>query len=137
MVVNIAYLPKVCISHNYHGVIVILKKLKDLSQNYKNRRYRVKTNRIYGTYNINVMPHGRHIYAKTYDMAKAKMCAYSHSYHELPHWKCVLPCCAKCLRINLPDQETDDKYPYTSTSIFFSHLSSDCKLYKTWQDSVN
>ena len=30
-----------------------------------------------------VMPHGRHIYAKAYDLAKEKMCAYQQSDHEL------------------------------------------------------
>ena len=33
------------------------------------------------------MPHGRHIYAKASDVAKAKMCTYLHSDHALPHWK--------------------------------------------------
>ena len=65
------------------------------------------------------MPHGRHIYAKAYDMAKAKMCAYSQSDHALPHCKCVLRCCAKCPSINLTDQETDDQYPDTIPSIRF------------------
>ena len=33
--------------------------------------------RIYDTYKNTVMPHGRHIYAKACDIAKATMCAYS------------------------------------------------------------
>ena len=65
------------------------------------------------------MPHGRHIYSKAYGMAKATMCAHSQSDHTLPHWKCVLRCCAKCPSINLPDQETDGQYPDTSPSICF------------------
>ena len=52
------------------------------------------------------MTHGSHIYAKAYDMAQATMCAYPQSDHALPHWKCVLWCCAECPCINLPDQET-------------------------------
>ena len=60
------------------------------------------------------MPHGRHIYAKAYDMAKATMCANSQSDHALPHWKCVLRCCAQCPSINIPDQEIDDKHPNPS-----------------------
>ena len=40
---------------------------------------------IYETYKYTVMPHGRHIYAKSYDMANAKMCTNSQSDHELPH----------------------------------------------------
>ena len=75
--------------------------------------------RIYGTYKNKVMPHGRHIYAKSYDMAKAKMCANSQSDHVLPNWKCVLRCCTKCPSINIPDQETYDQYPDTSPSIRF------------------
>ena len=59
------------------------------------------------------MPHECHIYVKAYDLAKAKMCAYSQSDHVLPHWKCVLQCCEKCPSINLPDQETDYQYPDT------------------------
>ena len=74
------------------------------------------------------MPHARHIYAKSYDMAKATMCAYSQSDHALSHWKCVLQCCAKRPSINIPDQETDYQYPDTSTSISFHiyHLISRC-----------
>ena len=49
------------------------------------------------------MPNWRHIYAKDYDTAKAKMCAYSQSDYALPQWKCVLRCCAKCPSINITD----------------------------------
>ena len=74
------------------------------------------------------MPHGRHIYVKAYDLAKAKMCAYSQSDHVLPHWKCVLKCCAKCPKIHLPAQETYYQYPDTSPSIIFQiyHLNARC-----------
>ena len=75
------------------------------------------------------MPYGRHIYDIDYDVEKAKMCAYSQSDHVLPHWKCILLCCAKFPSINLPDQETDDLYPNISPSIRFHiyHLISRCK----------
>ena len=53
------------------------------------------------------MPHGCHIYAKSYDMAKAKMCTYPQSNHTLPHCKCILRFCAECPCINLPCQDTD------------------------------
>ena len=53
------------------------------------------------------MPHGRHIYAKAYDMAKATMCKYPQYNHALPHWKCVLQVCAECTCINLTVQETN------------------------------
>ena len=46
--------------------------------------------RKYETYKNTVMPHGNHIYAKAYDMAKSTMCEYSQSDHALPHWKCAL-----------------------------------------------
>ena len=75
-----------------------------------------------------VIPHGRHIFAKSSDMANAKMCAYPHSDHELPHWKCVMWCCDKCPSTNISDQETDDQYYNTSPSIRFHvyHLISRC-----------
>ena len=83
---------------------------------------------IYETYKNTVMPHGRHIYAKAYDMVKSTMCAYSHSYYALPHWKYVLQCCAKCPSINITDQETYDKHPNPSPSILFHiyHLIARC-----------
>ena len=59
------------------------------------------------------------IYTKAYVMTKAKICPYSQSDHALTHWECELRGCAKFPSINLPDQETDDKYPNTSPSISF------------------
>ena len=83
---------------------------------------------VYETYKNTVIPHGRSIYAKAYDMVTAKMCVYPRSDHVLPHWKCVLQCCAKCLGVNLPDQEKDEQYPYTSPPICFHiyHLIACC-----------
>ena len=74
------------------------------------------------------MPHGSHIYAKAYDMAKATICAYPHSDNGLPYWKCVLRCCDKCPSVNLPDQEKYDKYYNISPSIIFQiyHLIAHC-----------
>ena len=74
------------------------------------------------------MPHGYHIYANAYDMAKAAMCEYSQSDHALPQWKFLLRCCAQCPSINITDQETDDKHPKPSPSIRFHiyHLNSRC-----------
>ena len=66
-----------------------------------------------------MIPHGCHIYAKASDMENATMCTYTKSDHALPHWKCVLRCCAKCPCINLLDQETDNKYSETTASIRF------------------
>ena len=62
-----------------------LKKLKDISQNSQNKRSGGKSNCIYETYKNIVMPHGPHIYATAYDMAKEKMCSYPQSDHALPH----------------------------------------------------
>ena len=105
-----------------------LKKLKDLSQNAQNRRSGGKETRIYGTYKNTVMPHGRHIYAKAYEMAKETICAYSHSDHPLPHWKYVLRCCDKFPGINITDQETYDQYPDNSLLIRFHiyHIIARC-----------
>ena len=87
-----------------------LKKLKYQSQNAKNRRSGEKSHHIYETYKNTLMPHGRNIYAKSSDMAKAKMCTYPQSDNALPHWKCVLWCCSDCSCINLPNQESDKKH---------------------------
>ena len=83
---------------------------------------------IFETYKNTVIPHGRHIYAKAYDMEKATMCAYSQSDHELPHWKREFKCYDKYPSINLPDQETDDNHPNPSPSISFHtyHLIVRC-----------
>ena len=82
-----------------------LKKLKDKSQNFQSRRSSEKVHHIYTAYKNTVMPHGRHIYAKASGMANATMYAYSHSDNAIPHWKCVLRCCADCPCFILPDQE--------------------------------
>ena len=84
-----------------------LKKLNDKIKNAQRRRFDEKSHHIYETYKNTVMPHGRHIYAKAYDMEQVTMCTYSQSDHALPHWKRVLRCCSKCTRINIPDQKTD------------------------------
>ena len=87
-----------------------------------------KKNYIYETYTNTAIPHGHHSYAKASHVAKAKMCAYPQSDHAVPQWKFVLQCCAKCPSINLPDQEIDDQYYYTSPSICFHiyHLIVRC-----------
>ena len=60
------------------------------------------------------MPHGRHIYVKASDMAKAIICTYPQSDHVLPHWKCVLRCFDEFPHINLTDQETNKKHEETT-----------------------
>ena len=87
---------------------------------------------MYETYKNTVMPHGRHIYAKSSDTIKEKMCVYPLSDHALPYWKCVLQCCAKCTCVNIPDQETYDQYSGTTTSISFHiyHIISRCTAHR-------
>ena len=51
------------------------------------------------------MQHGNHIFNTSSDMVMATMCAYPSSEYLLPHWKCVLRCCAKYPRIDLPSIE--------------------------------
>ena len=82
-----------------------MKKIKDKSQNAQSRRSGEKAHHIYETYKNTEMPQGRHIYAKAYDMANTTICAYPNSDHALPHWKCVLRCCADCPCMNLPNHE--------------------------------
>ena len=78
------------------------------------------------------MPHGCHIYSKASDMEKATIFAYPQSDHELPHWKCVLRCCAKCPSVNIPDQKTHDRYSGTRPSIRFHtyHLITHCTTHR-------
>ena len=65
------------------------------------------------------MPHDRNIYAKASDMSMAKICAYPQLDHVLPHWKCVLRCCAKCPCVNITDQKPDEQYSDTTPSFPF------------------
>ena len=96
-----------------------LKKSRISAKMLKTEGLEKKKIHIYEPYKNTVMPHGRRIYAITYDMAKETMCAYSQSDHVLPHWKYVWRCCAQFPRINIPDQETDDNNPKPSPSTRF------------------
>ena len=62
------------------------------------------------------MPHRRYIYAKSYDMAKAKMYAYDHA---LTHWKFLFQFWSNYPCINITDQETYNQYSDTTPSIRF------------------
>ena len=70
------------------------------------------------------MPHVSHMYSKASDMANATMCVYPHSDNALPHWKCVLRCCADCSCINLPDQETTKKMKKQHPQLGFTFITS-------------
>ena len=96
-----------------------LEKLKDQSHNDQNRSSSEKSHHIYETYKNTGMSHGRHIYAKAYDMSQATMCAYTQSGHALPHWKYVLRCCSDFPFINIPYQEIDNHNSETTPSINF------------------
>ena len=74
------------------------------------------------------MLHGSNIYTKVSNMANATMCAYPHSGNAIPHWKCVLRCCADCPCINIPGQETTRKHEETTPSIRFQiyHIIGRC-----------
>ena len=65
------------------------------------------------------MPHRHRIYAKASDMEKTAKFAYPQSDDAFLHWICVLLCCAECSCINLLDQEIDNQYSDTKTSISF------------------
>ena len=60
-----------------------LKKLKDKSQHSQSRRSGEKAHHIYETYKNTVMPHGRHIYAKAYDM---EILQYAHILSLIMHF---------------------------------------------------
>ena len=79
-----------------------------------------------------VMPHGRHIYDKSYNMENSTMCAYPQSDHSLTHWKRFMRCCAKCPSFNLPDQEKDGQYSEIVPSIRFHiyHIVARCSTHR-------
>ena len=70
------------------------------------------------------MPHMRHIYAKGYDIGNYTICTYPQSGHALPHWKCVLQCCAECPHINIPDQETNKNTRKQHPLLDFTFITS-------------
>ena len=75
------WLRKLHIFQNYTFLVTLMawllfKKTQGSKQNSQNRRSGGKANHIYETYKNTVMTHGRHIYAKAYDMEKSTMCAY-------------------------------------------------------------
>ena len=57
-------------------------------------------------------------------MSKAKMYTYPQSDHSLPHWKCVLRCCANCSYINLTDKETDKTMNKQHPKLGFTFITS-------------
>ena len=105
-----------------------LKKNKDRSQNSQIIRSGEEAHHIYTTYKNTLIPHGRHIYAKAYDMTNATMCTYPNSDNALPHWKYVFWCCSECPCINIPDQETTKKHDEITSSIRFHiyHIIGRC-----------
>ena len=53
-------------------------------------------------YNDYVMMHSCNIYQKTPGMEKVTIFAYPLYEYALPHWICVLYCCANCPHISIP-----------------------------------
>ena len=100
---------------NYALIITIMARISDKIP--KIEGMGKKQICIYETYKNTVMPNGRHIYSKAYDMARATMCAYSQSDHVIPKLKCILRCCSQYPSINIPDQKTYDNNPNPSPSI--------------------
>ena len=82
------------------------EKLKDQSCNAQNRRSGETENHLFETYKNTVMPHGKHIFQIAFEMSMATMCAYPSSKYALPHWKCMLRCCAQYTRIDLPSPKS-------------------------------
>ena len=62
---------------------------------------------FYSRHKNSVITHGKYMFQKASNMAISRMCAYKYSNHELPHWECVLRCCAQCPNIDLKCPESD------------------------------
>ena len=71
----------------------------------KSRRSGEIANRIFETYKNSIMPQGKHMLKTASDMDMTTMCAYPPSRNALPHLKCVLHCCEKFPRIDIPSTE--------------------------------
>ena len=65
------------------------------------------------------MPNGKHIFKTASDMDIEKMCAYLSSKYALPHWKCVMSCCAQYPSIDIPSPELDQHNSDVSPPIIF------------------
>ena len=70
VVANVAYLPKVCINCYFNGLVVILKSSRISAKTFKTEGLGKKKIRKYDTYKNTVIPDGRRIYAKAYDMER-------------------------------------------------------------------
>ena len=74
MDVSVAYLPKACIHHYYHGEIFF--KLKVQICKAQNRRSREMAKGLFDTCNNTIIPHGEHMFQTAPDMEMATICAY-------------------------------------------------------------
>ena len=78
----------------------------DQIHNAQNRRSNEITNHVYVRYKNYVIPRGKHMFKSASDMEMTTICAYTSSQYYLPHWKCVLRCCAEFPQINMPSFES-------------------------------
>ena len=126
---SVVYLQKSCIHNYYHGVMVFL--LQDQSCNSQMRTFGEISNHVFETCKNYVMPHGKHMFKTSYDMAMATMCIYPSSKYSFPHWKCFLGCCSRCLCIYLPIPESDKHNTNVSPTIRFHvyHLIAHCNVH--------
>ena len=73
------------------------------------------------------MPHGKHMFQISSDMAMETMCAYPSSNFAFPHWKYVFHCCAQFTQIDLPSPESYKHNSNVSPTISFhvyQHIAS-------------
>ena len=76
-------------------------------------------NSLFETYNNSAIPNSKNIFKTESDMAIEKICAYPSSNFALPHWKCVLFCCAKFPRIDLLSLKLYQHNSHVSPTICF------------------
>ena len=77
------------------------------------------SNQLFETYKNSVIPHGNHMSKIASDMAVEIFYEYPSSKYALPHWKCVMNCCAKCPCIDIPSPESDQHNSNVSPTIRF------------------
>ena len=83
------------------------EKLKYQGYNAQNRRSGEISNCLFETYKKFVITPGKHMFQTSSEMTMSKMCEYPSSNYVLPHWKCVLCCCAQYPWIDLPSLDSD------------------------------
>ena len=79
-----------------------MKKIKDQSNNVKNRRSGKIESRNFEAYKNAVRPHDLNVHNTESDISISKICHFTSVHHALTHWKCMLSCYDKVQVLSHP-----------------------------------